>query len=348
MVKNTVLFVDDEPLILSTIRRATEDEAFTAIFADGGEEALKIFEKRQISVIVTDMRMPGMNGLTLLKAIRKNYPQTVRIVLSGYTQLSQVLAAVNQGDIFQFIPKPWNMQEELLETVRRGIEHYNLIAERDRLQDGLAKKNLAYQNIFRVMEQTLANEKKNFTNLKRINHWIFSFLKNSLALGGTPSEGKAAAVSRHIELIEELQRSYFDILPGAVVSKTMNNIIDDISKACAGRLLIQSTANSDIKLSGYSRFLVMACKAIVYLIGVNAKEIALCVITVNSKDTEAPLVALNIELQPLKLTTVEQVEIEIGCSLLSEMGDVYSIKVLPKVIHGEVVSIHMLWKASSM
>lgn len=88
--KNTVLFVDDEIHILSSIRRATMDESFEALFASSGQEALQIFEKKEISVIVTDMRMPGMDGLALLKIVKEKYPQTVRIVLSGYTQLSQV------------------------------------------------------------------------------------------------------------------------------------------------------------------------------------------------------------------------------------------------------------------
>lgn len=347
MVENTVLFVDDEHHILSSIRRGIEDEDFTAVFASSGEEALKIFEERHISVIVTDMRMPGMDGLTLLKAIRMKYPRTVRIVLSGYTQLSQVLATVNHGDIFQFIPKPWNMEGELLATVRRGIEHYNLAAERDKLRQGLERKNQAYQNIFRTMEQKLENEKKDLSTLKRINHSIFSLLKDSFEAGGTHSENTTVVVKGYIELIEKLQRSYFDILPGVVESKTMDNVIGDITKACAGRLIIQSTKHCDIILSGYHGFLVMACEAIVYLAAASVKEMALCVISIDSSNKEEHIVALNMGLQLIRLTADEQNRIKIGCSLLNQMGEVYDIKVLPEVISGQVVAVQVLWKACS-
>ena len=101
--KGTVLFVDDEPHILNAIRRAITDEAFDGLFAESGAAALKIFEEQEVGVIVTDMRMPVMDGLALLKIVREKYPHTVRIVLSGYTQLSQILGTINHGEIFQFI-----------------------------------------------------------------------------------------------------------------------------------------------------------------------------------------------------------------------------------------------------
>ena len=138
--RNVVLFVDDEQHILNAIRRATIDESFDTVFAGSGATALQALEQQEISVIVTDMRMPVMDGLTLLKIVREKYPSIVRIVLSGYTQLSQVLSSINQGEIFQFIPKPWQMEEELLWTIRRAIERYNMETERNSLQASLTKK----------------------------------------------------------------------------------------------------------------------------------------------------------------------------------------------------------------
>ena len=87
-------------------------------------------EQKSISVIVTDMRMPVMDGLVLLRIVREKFPRTIRMVLSGYTQLSQVLATVNQGEIFQFNSKPWQMEEELLSSVRQAIERYNIETEK--------------------------------------------------------------------------------------------------------------------------------------------------------------------------------------------------------------------------
>lgn len=347
MVKNTVLFVDDELNILASIRRATEDEDFIAVFASSGGEALEIFEKRHISVIVTDMRMPEMNGLTLLKTIREKYPNTVRIVLSGYTQLSQVLATVNQGDIFQFIPKPWNMEEELLVTVRRGIEHYNLAAERDRLQAGLAQKNQAYQSIFRAMEQKMANEKKDLASLRRINHWTCTFWKKHLEIREGHSNETNVILKGYCEFIEELQRLYLDILPTVVENKSIESMVGDVTKACAGRMLIQNTdnpENTDMVFSGCHRFIVMVCRAVVYLVKDNSKESMHCIIKVTEDMGVAALIDLTIGLQLIKPTADEQTSIKIGCSLLNAMGESYDIKVLPEVINGEIRAVKVLWK----
>ena len=156
MSENKVLFVDDEVNVLSAIRRAVIEEAYTSFFAGSASEALATMEKHEISVIITDMRMPIMDGLTLLKHVKEKYPRTVRVVLSGYTQLSQMLATINQGEIFKFITKPWTTEAELLPVVRQAVDYYNLQVERDTLRENLAKRNLAYQNIFRVMEQKKA------------------------------------------------------------------------------------------------------------------------------------------------------------------------------------------------
>lgn len=102
---NSILFVDDEKLITNSLRRGLLDEKYRKFFANSGEDALGIMERENISVLVTDMKMPGMNGLELLKIVRQKYPDTIRIVLSGYTQLPQVLVTVNQGDIFKICNK---------------------------------------------------------------------------------------------------------------------------------------------------------------------------------------------------------------------------------------------------
>ena len=84
--KYSVLFVDDEVNILNAIKREMIDENFKMFFANSAKEALKIIDENQISVIVTDMRMPEMNGLELLKIVEEKSPMTVKMVLSGYTQ----------------------------------------------------------------------------------------------------------------------------------------------------------------------------------------------------------------------------------------------------------------------
>jgi len=344
--KNTVLFVDDEIHIINSIRRATMDvNDFESVFANSGQEALQIFVERDISVIVTDMRMPGMDGLTLLKEVREIFPKTIRIVLSGYTQLSQVLATINHGDIFQFIPKPWKMEEELFVVVRQAIEHFNLEAERDNLREGLQQKNKAYENIFRSMEQKLASEKKDILNLKRINHWTFSFWRKQLEMTQASIENKTVH-SEYVDLIEELQLIYLASLPAIVETKTIRNIIADISKACAGRMATNTPENADLKISGYHSFLAVVCKALVYLTAADDKTQVLFEVAVDIQHSEAPIVTLDIEPQLIKLSAVKQNRLKIGCSLLNEMGSTYNIKVLLKATEGEIGSLRVSWETS--
>jgi two-component system response regulator HupR/HoxA len=131
--KKTLLFVDDEARLLRSIERGLLDEPYTLLFAENGEDALKLLETNEVHVIVTDMRMPGMSGLDLLKIVKEKYPHIVRIVLSGYTQVTTLLTAINQGEIFRFITKPWNMEKEFKAVLREAVAHYNREADRHKM-----------------------------------------------------------------------------------------------------------------------------------------------------------------------------------------------------------------------
>ena len=103
-----LLLVDDEESILLSLRRMLRREGYVIHLANGGAEGLAVLEREPIGVIVTDQRMPGMSGSEFLVKVRERFPDTVRIVLSGYTELNSVLDAVNRGAIFRFITKPWD------------------------------------------------------------------------------------------------------------------------------------------------------------------------------------------------------------------------------------------------
>jgi two-component system, NtrC family, response regulator HupR/HoxA len=133
MDARTILIVDDEERILNSLRRGLIDEPHNLLFADSGKKALEILEQNEVHVIITDMRMPEMSGLQLLKIVKEKYPNIVRLVLSGYTQVGTLLTAINQGEIFKFITKPWKLEEEFKGVIAQAIEYYNLHTERDRL-----------------------------------------------------------------------------------------------------------------------------------------------------------------------------------------------------------------------
>lgn len=153
-----VLFVDDEPLILKSLNRSLQNEPYVKHFASSASEALEIMGRFGIAVLVTDMKMPEVNGLMLLKEVKTLYPDTVRIVLSGYTSLPQVLATVNQGDVFRFISKPWE-ERDFKEAVSEAVDYYRYKMEIKRVRTSLEKKNATFENIVQMYDHKLLEMK---------------------------------------------------------------------------------------------------------------------------------------------------------------------------------------------
>ncbi len=130
--KRTVLFVDDEEKILRSLKRALFDEPYETLFANSAKEAIEILKHNDVNVIVTDMRMPEMSGDELLRIVKEQYPHVVRMVLSGYMQVSTLLEAVNEEGVFKFITKSSELMEELKPAVREALDYYNLYSKCDR------------------------------------------------------------------------------------------------------------------------------------------------------------------------------------------------------------------------
>jgi Response regulator containing CheY-like receiver, AAA-type ATPase, and DNA-binding domains len=176
MNRGKVLFVDDEENILNALRRGLIDADYTCYFANNGIEALEIIKKSEISVIVTDMRMPKMDGLTLLKEVKAISPDTVKIVLSGYAQLQQILATINQVDIFKFITKPWNMDDDFRIIIDQALDYYNLRAENEKTKRLLEKRNTAYQNMIKTVEDKISIARNESNLIKMTSSIIFKQL----------------------------------------------------------------------------------------------------------------------------------------------------------------------------
>ena len=121
MDKKTVLFVDDDRGLLTTLEMGLVGEPYDRRFAASGQDALEILETRPVQVIVSDLRMPEMNVLELLRTVWGKWPQTVRIVLSGYTHISTLLHAINQGHVYKLIMKPWKIEDEFKPAIREAL-----------------------------------------------------------------------------------------------------------------------------------------------------------------------------------------------------------------------------------
>ncbi|WP_018608974.1 EAL domain-containing protein [Uliginosibacterium gangwonense] len=123
---STLLLVDDDLSILSSLKRLLRRENYNILTATTTHEALTLLAEHRVGVIIVDQRMPGMSGTELLARIRTMHPDTVRMVLSGYTAVDSLTEAINRGEIYRFLTKPWQ-EAELIETVRESFRHYRTI-----------------------------------------------------------------------------------------------------------------------------------------------------------------------------------------------------------------------------
>lgn len=128
----SILCVDDERNILSALKRTLRSENYEIHIAEGGQEGLKVMEEHEIDLVISDMRMPEMSGAEFLEKVAAKWPSTVRILLTGYSDISSTIDAVNKGKIFQYISKPWDDNEIKL-SVERALEKKFLEKERQRL-----------------------------------------------------------------------------------------------------------------------------------------------------------------------------------------------------------------------
>jgi two-component system, NtrC family, sensor kinase len=155
-----ILCVDDERNVLRSLERIFLDDDYEIVLANSGEEGLQVLAEDgdTFQVIISDYRMPVMTGVEFLKAVYEKWPDTVRIVLSGYADASAIVAAINEGHIYKFIPKPWN-DDELRVTIQNCLERYFLQKKNHELLEELGKANQVLED--KVKQRTEDLELRN-------------------------------------------------------------------------------------------------------------------------------------------------------------------------------------------
>ncbi len=124
-----ILVVDDEPGILSALRRVLRRDGYEILAASSAKEGLRILGDHDVQVILSDQRMPEMSGTEFLSRVRDLYPETIRIILSGYTDLESIADAINRGSIYKFLTKPWD-DDLLRENIREAFNHHDSFRNR--------------------------------------------------------------------------------------------------------------------------------------------------------------------------------------------------------------------------
>lgn len=156
----TILVVDDEPNYLIILEELLEDEGFEVLTARNGNEALKIAEKADLNLIVTDMQMPGMNGVELLSEAKKRWPAIPVIMVTAFGEVDKAVSAMQAG-AFNFLSKPFK-NDELIANINKAIEHHAVVRENIRLRNeakercsfsGMVGKNRKMQQVYTLIEK---------------------------------------------------------------------------------------------------------------------------------------------------------------------------------------------------
>jgi YesN/AraC family two-component response regulator len=343
MKENNVLFIDDELNILASLRRGLMDEEYKCFFTDNGQEALELMDKYEISVVVTDMRMPKMNGLQFLKECKQKYPNTVRIVMSGYTQLPQMLATINQGDIFKFIPKPWNLEEEFKPAINEGVKYYNLKKKTEQLSSELIKRNELYQNILRSTNAKFAAFQNEIDMMKKTAAYTFDSISQQL--------GSSNEAGCYIDLYKNLYTGYLNSLFSENIEFDIKRMILDLKTSVRNddyenKINVDIPESSSIRVFGnYKLFhyiLYYSCKSLIK-IGLDKVILLKLNLGKNEDGTKLEYIVMGRLTQRANLfkdskdILIMKKQIEILQSYLSEVSKNMNGEIMLKVVDGNVL-----------
>ena len=178
----TVLLVDDEESILNSLRRLLRGQPYDVLLAGSGAQALEIMAAQPVDLIMTDARMPAMDGATLLAETHRLYPATSRILLTGYADLTMIIKAINEGQIHRYISKPWN-DDELLLILRQSLEHQFSDRERLRLEQLTREQNDQLKALNATLEKRVLSRTSELQQTADMLDLAYDELKRSYVTG---------------------------------------------------------------------------------------------------------------------------------------------------------------------
>ncbi|MCX2899452.1 HD domain-containing phosphohydrolase [Pseudomonas mandelii] len=180
--KPKVLLVDDEESILNSLRRLLRGQPYDVLLATSGAQALEIMAQQPIDLVMSDARMPNMDGATLLAQVYQLYPQTTRIMLTGYADPAAIIKAINEGQIHRYISKPWH-DEELLLTLRQSLAYQHSERERLRLVQETDEQNEQLKRLNATLEKHVAARTAELQQTADMLDLAYEELKRSYVTG---------------------------------------------------------------------------------------------------------------------------------------------------------------------
>ena len=258
--QHTVLFVDDEVNILHSLKRLLRKEAYRILTATSGADGLEILKENDIHLVVTDQRMPGLSGTEFLAKVKEKYPEVIRIVLSGYTEVDSITESINKGHIYKFMLKPWNDQNLKLE-IKQALEQYDLMQVNKTLHEKLIEKNTELKKINENLEVLVKERTKDFEIQNQALELSRAILEDlPIPVMGISSEMHIVLINRKVETLLlngkhiEIGKKLTDFFSSDVEDKIADALIADTCSKLAKYRILNTTYDLNlIPLSGRFR-----------------------------------------------------------------------------------------------
>lgn len=199
--RQTVLCVDDEKNILNSLKRLLRKEDYRLLTSSEPETAFELLKKHKVQIVISDQRMPGINGTEFLAKVKAAYPDIIRIILTGYTDVDSITESINTGNIYKFFLKPWNDQNLKLE-IRQALEQYDLLASVKDLHKKVLKKNKELEAVNENLEDIV----KKRTQALEIQNQALELSRAILEdlpfpIVGVSAEGMIVFTSRNVQTL---------------------------------------------------------------------------------------------------------------------------------------------------
>lgn len=204
----TVLLVDDEQTILNSLARLLGEQPYEVLLANSGEQALAIMAERSVDLIVSDARMPGMDGAALLARVYSLYPDTTRIILSGHAELDTLVNAINEGHVHRYIAKPWT-NEDLVMAVRQSLTYQFSERERQRLEQLTQHQNDELKRLNASLEKRVEARTAELQQTADMLDLAYEELKHSYATG---TEVFSMLVNQRLPPDKQTNREVIDLV----------------------------------------------------------------------------------------------------------------------------------------
>jgi response regulator RpfG family c-di-GMP phosphodiesterase len=247
--QHTVLFVDDEDNILRSLKRLLRKEGYRLLTATSGVDGLEMLNEHDVHLVVTDQRMPGMSGTDFLAKVKEKYPEVIRIVLSGYTEVDSITESINKGHIYKFMLKPWNDQNLKLE-IKQALEQYDLMQVNKTLHEKLIEKNQELKKINENLEVLVNERTMDFEIQNRALELSRAILEDlPIPILGISNEMIIVLINRNMETLSfnnesvKIGRRLSDYFSRDVEEKITGVLTTDICDTFTGYRISEATYN---------------------------------------------------------------------------------------------------------